>query len=245
MIYDIKYFDSVTSTNDIAKEMASGGAPEGTVVIANSQSNGRGRMGRSFFSPSMTGIYISIILRPTLSAGDSLLITTAAAAAVCAAAESFAKKECRIKWVNDIYLDEKKICGILTEGKFAPDGSLEYAVLGIGINLEVPCGGFGELESIAGALFCHGEKYDKSALVKKVLDGFSDYYSKLADKPHFEYYISHDMLIGKEVDILRSGKNVGSAKVIGISDDFSLIVENNGKKELLQNGEVSIKVKRL
>ena len=106
-MFKIQHFDTVTSTNDIIKDLAINGAPEGTVVIADAQTAGRGRMGRRFMSPSGTGLYMSVLLRPKLGATAALLITTAAAVAVATAIEKHTKKDTYIKWVNDIYLNEK------------------------------------------------------------------------------------------------------------------------------------------
>ena len=125
------------------------------MLVAESQTAGRGRLGRSFHSPVGTGLYMSILLRPTFSAERALFITTAAAVAVCRAIEQETGLKPQIKWVNDIYLHEKKICGILTESSinFETKG-LKWAVLGIGLNLSEPEGGFPEeIRSVAGALF--------------------------------------------------------------------------------------------
>lgn len=240
---DIKYFDTVTSTNDVAKELAKNGAAEGTVVIANHQSAGRGRLGRSFMSPHGTGLYMSIILRPAFSAENALLITTAAAAAVAKTIEKHTKELCQIKWVNDVYMRGKKVCGILTEGQIAGD-TLEYAVLGIGVNLAPPKGGFGDLESIAGAVF-ENASFDKDKFSGDCLDAFFAYYKNLIEKPHFDDYVARDMLCGKTVSVIRAGEELHSAKVCGIDCDFSLIILRDGKKENLASGEVSVKEKTI
>lgn len=109
---DIKVFKTIDSTNTYAKTLAQNGAPQGTVVISEEQTAGRGRMGRSFYSPASTGIYMSIVLRPKLSLEDSLLITTSVAVAVSNAIEKIAYIDTKIKWVNDIYFGDKKLCGI-------------------------------------------------------------------------------------------------------------------------------------
>lgn len=239
---DIRYFDSVTSTSDVIKDMAKMGAPEGTVVIADHQSAGRGRMGRSFMSPRGTGLYMSILLRPKLPASDALLITTAAAAAVAGAIEKHTGKPTAIKWVNDIYSDGKKVCGILTEGQALSDGSLDFAVLGIGVNLTLPEGGFGGLKDIAGAIF-DSAGFDKDALASDILNNFFGYYKVLESKPHYGDYCARDMLSGKTVTVYRAGEALYDAVVKGIGDDFSLITEHCGITEKLSTGEVSVRVK--
>ena len=136
---DISVFSSVTSTNTILKEMAEQGAKEGTVIIAEEQTAGRGRTGKQFYSPKGTGIYISILLRPDIPAEESLFLTTSAAVATARAIEDVSDKRALIKWVNDIYLEDKKTCGILTEGAFNVEtGKLDYAIVGIGINKQIP-----------------------------------------------------------------------------------------------------------
>ena len=237
----IKHFGSVSSTNDIIKEMANGGAPEGSVVIADEQTNGRGRLGRSFMSPGGTGLYMSILLRPELSASDALLITTAAATAVAKAIEKHTGKATCIIWVNDVFLNGKKVCGILTEGKVSPDGTLEYAVLGIGVNLKEPKDGFGELSNIAGAIF-EDEKVDRDTVANDILENFFGYYQSIETKPHYSDYIARDMIGGKNVTVYRAGEPLYDAKVLGISEDFSLVIDHDGKKENLASGEVSVRI---
>ena len=112
---------TVTSTNILRKEKAALGAPEGTVLIASSQTSGRGRFARKFYSPENSGIYMSILLRPRMPAENAVLITTAAAAAVAVAAENLSGKKTEIKWVNDVLINGKKICGILTEAALDVD----------------------------------------------------------------------------------------------------------------------------
>lgn len=241
-MFEIKRFEEVTSTNDIIKNMARDGAPEWTVAVASSQSAGRGRMGRSFMSPTGTGLYMSVLLRPTFSADKSLYITTAAAAAVAKTIEKHTDKAAEIKWVNDIFVDGKKVCGILTEGQIGEGGRLKYAVLGIGVNLEAPRGGFGDLESIAGALFENGG-YDRERITLDILKSFAEYYKNLEAKPHYSDYVARDMLSGNTVNVLRAGEVVCEAKVHGIDESFALVIEKDGKKEPLQSGEVSVKIR--
>ncbi len=116
--FDIDVRKEVTSTNNACKELAAVGAREGSVVISERQTGGKGRLGRKFFSPERTGIYMSIVLRPKITASESLLITTAAAVAVAEAIEVVANRKAGIKWVNDVFLGNKKVCGILTEASF-------------------------------------------------------------------------------------------------------------------------------
>lgn len=239
-MFKIQHFDTVTSTNDIIKDLAKNGAPEGTVVIADAQTAGRGRMGRSFMSPSGTGLYMSMLLCPKLGATAALLITTAAAVAVATAIEKHTKKDTYIKWVNDIFVGGKKVCGILTEGTFAQDGRLDFAILGIGVNLQVPKESFGELADIAGAIF-DDDSYSNEEFVKDILCEFEKLYRNLESAPHYGEYVKRDMLCGKCVNVIRAGEVLYSAKVLGINKDFSLLVEHGGIRESLSTGEVSVK----
>ena len=147
--------ESVTSTNTVLKELAEHGGREGMVVIAQRQTMGKGRLGRSFYSPQGGGLYMSVLLRPRFSADAALSITTAAAVAVARAIDDVTGERAMIKWVNDVYFHGRKVCGILTEASVDFENSgLHYAVLGMGVNLTEPEGGFpGEVAQVAGALF--------------------------------------------------------------------------------------------
>jgi BirA family biotin operon repressor/biotin-[acetyl-CoA-carboxylase] ligase len=152
---ELDVFDTVDSTNTVCLKRASGGDRRTYAAVAGGQTRGRGRRGRSFFSPDGTGLYMSILLRPSgLSADEAVKFTTIAAVAVSEAIEAVACKTASIKWVNDIYVSGRKACGILTEASFNPeDGTLDYAVVGIGINVYEPQGGFPEeIKDRAGAL---------------------------------------------------------------------------------------------
>lgn len=153
--FHLQVFDSVESTNDIARTWARNDSPEFTTVIAGNQTAGRGRRGRLFFSPADTGLYMSILVRPHLDARDSSAITAIAAVAVAEAIEEVSAQDARIKWVNDVYVDGRKVCGILTEGSVSvEDGRLEYVIVGIGINAYEPEGGFPpDIAAVAGAVF--------------------------------------------------------------------------------------------
>lgn len=236
---------TVTSTNTLAKEMAAEGAPEGTVLIATEQTEGRGRMGRSFYSPSSTGLYLSLILRPTVSLNDSLLITTSAAVAVAKAIENLSGNEVKIKWVNDLFINEKKVCGILTEASLnIENGGLEYAVVGIGINVSTKDFPH-DLKEIAGSIF--SKKPDDqpitSILAAKVLNNLSESMDRLTDSSYLEEYKERSFLIGKEIYVLK-GKESLPAKAIDIDDRARLVVEyGDGSKEALSSGEVSVRAK--
>ena len=241
----IEIFKSVTSTNDVLKQMASSGADEWTVVVAGEQTAGRGRMGRQFYSPKGTGIYMSILLRPKFPAQQALLITTAAAVAVANALEENGCQDVKIKWVNDVFSQGKKVCGILTEGAFDFEtGLLDYAILGIGINVDIPSGGFPDnITSVAGAAFS-GVDVVRSRIIAQVIDNFSGFYNNLIEKPHLAQYRSRSLLTGKTV-LVPNQDETQQAIVLDIDDEFRLVVRySDGRQEALSSGEVSVKLKK-
>lgn len=235
---------TVTSTNTIAKELAAGGAREGTVIIASEQTEGRGRMGRSFYSPTSTGLYMSLILRPRLSLEDSLLITTGAAVAAAKAIESVANRPVQIKWVNDLFIDGKKVCGILTEASLnVENGGLEYAVLGIGINVntrDFP----DDIKEVAGSVFSEkpNDQPVTSILAAKILNNLADTLDNLAGKTYLAEYKKRSFLLGKNIYVIKGSKSI-PAKAIDIDDKARLVVEYpDSSTEALNSGEVSIRI---
>ena len=243
--FRLTVYNTVGSTNTVLKQLAENGEAEGRVIIANEQTAGKGRMGRSFYSPPNSGAYISILLRPKLSAADSLLITTAAAVAVSRAIESVTGRRTAIKWVNDIYCDGKKVCGILTEASINFEGgTLSYAVLGIGINIASPDGGFpNELKDIATSIY-EGKPYSsetRSKLAASVLDNFYELYGNLHTKGFMREYRERSFVIGKEVYVI-SPNSREEALVLDIDDDARLIVRTaSGEIKTLSSGEISIR----
>ncbi|MDD3173881.1 MAG: biotin--[acetyl-CoA-carboxylase] ligase [Herbinix sp.] len=234
---------TVNSTNTLGKELAAKGAREGTVIIAREQTEGRGRMGRSFYSPNSSGIYFSIILRPKLNLEDSLLITTAAAVAVAQAIETVAGVKASIKWVNDVFVEDRKVCGILTEASLNfENGGLEYAVVGIGINIETK--DFPEeIHKTAGSLFSDKPSSSPvtSMLVAEVLNNLANCMNSLTDKQYLEEYRRRSFLIGKDIIVIKGAKTI-PAKAIDIDEKARLVVEYEDHTiEALNSGEVSIR----
>lgn len=237
----IVVMNSVTSTNALVKEYAAEGEAEGFILIANSQSAGKGRMERSFFSPGGTGLYMSILLRPKLPAEKSLYITTAAAAAAACSVEHISGQSASIKWVNDIFVNNRKVCGILTEASLDPqNGEIKYAVLGIGMNIYPPQNGFpGDLTNVAGFIASSGENL-RARIAADFIDRFFVYYANLAEKPFYSEYVSRSFLIGKKVDIISPAESY-AALITGIDDEFGLeLILKDGSKRTLNSGEVSI-----
>ncbi len=239
----IRIFSSLPSTNSTAKEMASCGAPEGTIVLAEKQTKGRGRMNRQFFSPKHSGLYMSIILRPNLPPTETLLITALAAVAVAEAAEILTTHPAQIKWVNDVYFKSKKVAGILAEASFTPDGkNIDYVILGIGVNIYPPKEKFpDEIQNIAGALFDTPIPHGRCRVASCILERFFHYYNEIEKKEFLRGYQNRSFLNGQNVIVMQGDKRY-SATVIGVNDDFSLrIILSNGESVNLSSGEVSIK----
>ena len=244
--YDFLQLETVDSTNEYAKKCAVSGAKEATVIIAEQQTKGKGSKNRSFFSYA-DGIYMSIILRPEISPTESLLITTCAAVAVSRAIDKICGKKTGIKWVNDIFLDGKKICGILCESALKPnEEQLEYAVLGIGINFsgsadELP----DDIKDIAGFIFEKGVNGKiKEDLILEILDNFFMFYKNLEKREHLDEYRSRSILIGKNVLCIGNGDQF-KATVIDIDDNAHLIVKtDDGNIKNLYAGEVSLRLEK-
>lgn len=221
------YYDVTDSTNLRAREYIQNGGKERALFVANAQSAGRGRLGRSFYSPQNSGIYMSYLLKAEGELCDAVNITTATAVAVADAIGERAK----IKWVNDIYIDQKKVCGILTEA-VSFEGEL-YVVIGIGINVttsDFP----DDIKDIAGNI---GE-CDKSALIAKICDNLTN----VQNVDYIDNY--RQKLLWKGEDIVYIENNVcHNAVLVDVDSNGHLIVDCNGNKKTLRSGEISIKTK--
>lgn len=242
---NIEVLPSLDSTNNFAREKAVLGMQEGYVVIANTQTNGKGRKGREFFSPSNTGIYMSLVLRPShCSLKQATKLTAMAAVAVCEAIEIVSNEKAQIKWVNDVYVKGKKVCGILTEASLGlEDNFLECAIIGIGVNVSLPIDGFPkEIQNIAGAVFENAQNDGKNRIAAEILNRFMSYYTVLPKVNYTEQYRSRNFVIGKEILVNLSDKQK-KAVALDIDDEFHLIVKyDNNKTETLSSGEISIRV---
>ncbi len=241
----VKVYDELVSTNLTAREAGKAGAPEGLVVITDRQTGGYGRYGRSFCSPEGTGLYMSVLLRPEAPPETALLITTAAAVAVAEAIEELTGLRCGIKWVNDLILNGKKVCGILTEGALqASSFSLDYAILGIGINVTEPKDGFpSDIQSIAGAILPSEQADFRNRLAAAVLRRFFGYYRCLAERSFFDAYRERLFFLGQSVRILRAGQEESRAVALDIDRDFRLLVRyDDGREEAMSSGEIGIRL---
>ena len=233
------------STNALVREKANQGCPEGRVIIACEQTAGRGRYGRQFFSPADTGVYLSLLLRPmAYSPKQATCLTAAAAAAMCQAIEAVTGQQPGIKWVNDIFLHGKKVCGILTEAAVGLEtGALDYMVLGAGVNLYPPTAGFPEdIQPIAGSVLERSCPEAKNRLVGEFLNRFWYFYTHPECRAYLEDYRARSLAIGQNVTVLSAGQAV-SAYAYGIDDDFRLLVRyENGDTEALSYGEIRIQL---
>lgn len=242
---DLTVLPTAPSTNALVREKANQGRPEGCVIVACEQTDGRGRYGRQFFSPVDSGVYLSLLLRPTAySPQQATCLTAAAAAAMCQAIEAVTGQQPGIKWVNDIFLHGKKVCGILTEAAVGLEtGTLNYMVLGAGVNLYPPAEGFPEeIQSIAGSVLERSCPEAKNRLVGEFLNRFWDFYSHPECRTYLEDYRARSLAIGRNVTVLSAGKAV-SAYAYGIDDDFRLLVRyENGDTEALSYGEIRIQL---
>lgn len=242
---DLTVLPTAPSTNALVREKANQGRPEGCVIVACEQTDGRGRYGRQFFSPIDSGVYLSLLLRPTAySPQQATCLTAAAAAAMCQAIEAVTGQQPGIKWVNDIFLHGKKVCGILTEAAVGLEtGALDYMVLGAGVNLYPPVKGFPEeIQPIAGSVLERSCPEAKNRLVGEFLNRFWDFYTHPECRTYLEDYRSRSLAIGQNVTVLSAGRAV-SAYAYGIDDDFRLLVRyDSGKTEALSYGEIRIQL---
>ncbi len=237
----------VTSTNTVLRQRAEAGEAEGLVLAAVQQTAGQGRRDHRFFSPPDSGLYLSLLLRPHLSARDALLLTTCAAAAVALAIEDCAGAPAQIKWVNDVFCQGKKVCGILTEAALDLEtGGLQYAIVGIGVNLFPPPGGFPPDLPEAGAVFAARPQglEARSQRAGAILDRFFSFYPDLSQAPFFEDYRRRSLVLGREITVLE-GDRTRTAVALDLERDFSLRVrEADGTVGTLSSGEVRVKPAR-
>lgn len=242
---EIEVYKCLDSTNMEVKRKALDGAKEGLVVLAEEQTAGRGRRGRSFASPSGTGIYMSFLFRPAPEqSSDVVLITTAASVAVCRAIRTVLHEEPSIKWVNDVYFRGKKICGILTEAiSDFESGRIDTVVVGIGINYREPQEGFpDEVRDIAGAVCSDGDTVPRNTLVSAVINELFSLYEGLADKTYMSDYKRWSNVLGKKVRF-SSGNDWKYGIAKDIDENGGLVIGlEDGSEQILRTGEITLRV---
>lgn len=236
---EVVYYSSVDSTNTQAKRLINEGKDNLFLVVSNEQTNGRGRQGKSFYSPALTGIYMSFVFHPFAAFSSSVASTTAASVAVCRAIERLTDKRPEIKWVNDVYLNGKKICGILCEAiSDFETQTVSSVIIGIGINLKTAR--FPSDVENAASLDADVKRADLIAeITKELINIVSKDYADF-----ISYYRSHSYILGKEIDFIENGV-VRRARALEIDETGGLTVElENKEKKTLRSGEISIRIDR-
>ncbi len=231
----VHVFDEIDSTNTEARRMVQGGFSGDALLVAHAQTSGRGRMGRSFYSPAETGAYFSILHTLNTPLYDAVAITSAASVAVMRAIRNLTGVQTEIKWVNDLYYNGKKVCGILTEA--VSTGESTHVIVGIGINLntaDFPT----ELTGIAGSL---GTRIDASELIAQIYREIAPYLQSPTEREWLDDYRAHSMVLGKRVTWIAEGTaHNGIAE--SIDEDGALLVRDEiGVSTRLHTGEVSLR----
>ena len=239
----LEVHDKLDSTNIRAKQLAAGGAPDGYLVCADSQSSGRGRFGRAFFSPEHSGVYITYILRPTLPPERAVMITSMAAVAVARAIEALCDVKVGIKWVNDLYIGGRKICGILCEaGMDFESGTLDYVALGIGVNvaqMDFP----EELRDIATSIGNEcGRDINRSRLIAEISNQLDALSPQLETGAFMAESRVRSVVIGRDVTVLRGNERY-PAHVLDIDDQGRLVIRTETGTTRLGAGEISLKLR--
>lgn len=237
----IEVHDEIDSTNNRAKMLAENGAPSGTVVCARRQTGGRGRYGRPFFSPE-GGVYMSAILRPNVPAERAVMLTPMAAVAVARAIEAIAKVDVQIKWVNDLFIHGKKVCGILSEASMDfESGQLAYAVIGMGVNVQpmrFP-------DSIARIATSIGNEWHGGVSPNRLIAGICDQLialmPELESGVFMEEYRARSNVIGRKIQV-RRGDDQFPACAIAIDDAGGLVIETENGVQTVRSGEISIRL---
>lgn len=239
--------NSVDSTNNYLRKLATEGAPAGQIVIAESQTAGRGRLGRRFASPESKGIYMSMLLRPQNAIAEDV---SSVSAWVAAAVHNAIFRACGvrsgIKWVNDLTLDAKKLCGILTEISIESENrQIQYMIVGVGVNVNETTEDFpDEYRDIATSLRLYtGTPHDRVKIAAEMIRALDELARDLPHnkQPYLDTYRAYNVTTGKDVRLLfHNGDEIGYA--VGIDDDFGLIVRNGGGEEkTVRSGEVSVR----
>lgn len=239
----IQYFDEISSTNTVLK-MHAAEESENTIFVSDFQTAGRGRLGKTFFSPKGCGVYLSYLIKPELAPKDAVFITVAAAVAVRRTLLETLNIDTKIKWVNDIYFEDKKLCGILTEAGISADGKLSFAILGVGINIKNPPGGYPEdfaykttnIEKITGEITNDKKRQLMAAFINNFDIIFND-----KSRSYIKEYKEASCILGREIEIL-SGEHKGCGQALDIDSNANLIVKKqDGNTVALGSGDVSIR----
>lgn len=235
---EVHFFESIDSTNNQAKRIVNEGNANNLLVVADTQTAGRGRQGKSFYSPAKTGIYMTLAFHPMTEMENAVTATTATAVAVCRAIERLCDKNPMIKWVNDVFVDDKKICGILTEAitDFETQ-TVTSLIVGVGMNISTV--DFPKDIENASSLNADIKRADLICTIANEINKINNSdYSEFMD-----YYRAHSMIIGKEISVIKNGE-MRCAKAISIDDKGGLEIElENGQRDVLRSGEITIRAK--
>lgn len=242
---ELHVLDSVSSTNDYAKNIAAQGAPHGTVVVADRQEQGRGRMGRTFLSPGGMGIYFSMILRPDCAPEELMHLTCCTAVAVCDALENSADFRPQIKWTNDLVSGGKKIGGILTELKIDGEkAEVQYAVIGIGVNCYQKKGDFDpSIRDLASSIeMTTGKKPNRNRILGELISQLTAMSETMGtDRLHWmNRYRQNCVTLGKTVSVNQAGE-VRRGRALDVDQWGGLLVDFGNGAETVQAGEVSVR----
>ena len=241
---EILYFDSLDSTNTKAQELAEKGYPSGTLVVADKQIAGKGRRGRNWESPSCCGIFMTLMLKPDINPNNASMLTLVSALAVAKALADITGKDAKIKWPNDIVIDGRKVCGILTEMSAQFD-YINNIVIGIGIN--VNNSSFPEEISATASslrLLSGGKKYRRAEIIEKIMEYFEKYYSIFLETEDLSALVNEydAMLVNmkRQVKVL-DPKEPFEGTAMGITKTGELIVDTWESRKLVSSGEVSVR----
>lgn len=233
---EVLYYPTIDSTNTQAKRLVNEGNRNTLLLVADEQTAGRGRQGKSFYSPPMTGIYMTLVVHPGKELQNAVTVTTAAGVAVCRAIEKCTDRQPQIKWVNDVYLGDKKICGILTEAVVDFESGLaESMIIGIGTNIRTIT--FPDSVENAASLNAEVKRADLIAAIANelmaIIDGGYDDF--------IDYYRSHSMLIGRDINFIQNGR-ITPATAIAIDSTGGLVVRlKDGSQTTLRSGEITVR----
>lgn len=231
---------AIDSTNNEAKRMTADGFRGNALIVANEQTKGRGRLGKSFYSPKNTGIYMTFLFSTDVKMSNAIQVTTATAVAVVRAIESLTNVRPTIKWVNDVYIGSKKVCGILTEAVTDFEtGLVQSIIIGIGINISTE--DFPEqIENIACSLGVNGLSRNK--VIAAVSNELLAICSNFDNKSYIKTYRDHSLILGKSIDFYKNNVKY-NAVAVDIDSTGGLIVKlPNGRTEILNSGEITVRL---
>ena len=239
------YYPTIDSTNDQLRSLARQGAPEGTVLLADHQTGGHGRRGRSFHSPEGVGIYLSILLRPQCKPTDLMHLTCATAVAMCNAVEKAAGFRPGIKWTNDLVYGKRKLGGILTELGFTSKGEVDYAIVGIGINCcQQPQDFPQEIQNIAASLSMITDRNtDRAVVAAAMMEALEEMNRRLltGQAEMLRQYRADCITLGQEISLVR-GDEIRYGKALDVDENGALVVcFSDGHTEAVNSGEVSVR----